>query len=195
MGLPAFRLDEPVPEPGKMKTITIFGLAALLLSGCASSPNIDRMATLTPPQGVAPSALRGNIAVSAVVLGQSLDPGWATGVGPDRFELALESSLRKARLLSAARDAGSYMLVARLENVEPANPANGMTVTLTVSYLMLERAGGKQVLARTVTIPYHGSMAPASAAETLRMANEGAVRANIAKIIDELFAIGPGKVV
>jgi hypothetical protein len=177
-----------------MKTITILGLAALLLSGCASSSHVDRMATLTPPQGAAPSALRGNIAVSAVVFGQSVHREWATGVGPDRFELALEASLRNARLLSAARDAGSYMLVARLENVEPADPANAMTVTLTVSYSMLERASGKQVLARTVTIPYHGSMAPASA-DTLRMANEGAVRANIAKIIDELFAIGPGKVV
>lgn len=178
-----------------MKTITILGLAALLLSGCASSPYIEGMATLTPPPGVAPSALRGNIAVRSVVFGQSVDPEWATGVGPDRFELALEASLRNARLLSAARDAGSYMLVARLENVEPANPANAMTVTLTVSYLMLERASGKEVLARTVTIPYHGSMAPVSAADALRLANEGAVRANITKIIDELFAIGPGKVV
>lgn len=178
-----------------MKTITILGLAALVLCGCATPPRIDRMATLAPQQGVAPSALRGNIAVRSVVFGKSVNPVWATGVGNGRFEQALETSLRNARLLSAAREAGSYVLVANLENVEPANPGNAMTVTLTVNYSMMERATGKEVLARTITIPYNESMAPASAADSLRMANEGAVRANIAKIIEELFAIGPGKVV
>ena len=175
------------------KTVPVLVSVVLagLLSGCAAPARIDQMtATASPSQRVAPTGLRTNIAVRDVTGGKETNPMWKSNVGNSEFEQALEASLRDAGLLAAGKQAGKYTLVAHLENVDQPLAGFSMTVTATVSYSLVERATGKEVFNRRVSLPYTASMGAAFAGtERLRIANEGAVRVNITQLIDELYAL------
>lgn len=115
---------------------------------------------------------------------------WVSNVGNSEFEQALEGSLRDAGLLANGKQAGKYMLVAHLDRVDQPMAGLDMTVTVDVMYSLVERASGREVLNRRITMPYTASFGAAFAGtERLRIANEGAVRANITKLIEELFAL------
>lgn len=169
---------------------------ATLLTGCAAPARMEQMtATVSPQQRIAPTGLRTNIAVRDVTGGKETNPMWISNVGSSEFEQALEASLRDAGLLAGGKQAGKYTLVAHLENVDQPLGGFNMTVTATVSYSLVERATGKEVLSRRVSLPYTASFDSAFAgSERLRIANEGAVRVNISKLIEELFALNVEKV-
>lgn len=175
----------------KMLPVFVSILLVGLLSGCAAPARIDQMtANASAQQRIAPTALRTNIAVRDVTGGKETNPMWVSNVGNSEFEQALEASLRDAGLLAAGKQAGKYTLIAHLENVDQPMAGFSMTVTATVAYSLVERATGKEVLNRRVSLPYTASMGAAfSGAERLRIANEGAIRVNITKLIDELFAL------
>lgn len=164
---------------------------ALLLTGCAAPARIDQMtSTASPAQRVLQTPLRANVAVRDVTGGKETNPMWVSNVGSSEFEQALEASLRDAGLLAPGKQAGKYMLVAHLENLDQPFGGFNMTVTATVSYSLVERATGKEVLNRRVSLPYTASLSSAFVGtERLRIANEGAVKVNIAKLIDELIAM------
>jgi hypothetical protein len=175
------------------KTVYVFLSIALagILSGCAAPARIDQMtATVSTQQRVVPTPLRTNIAVRDVTGGKETNPMWISNVGNSEFEQALEASLRDAGLLAPGKQAGKYMLVAHLESVDQPIAGFSMTVTVTVSYSLVERATGKEVFKRRVSLPYTASaLAAFSGGERIRIANEGAVRANITQLIDELLAL------
>lgn len=175
------------------KTVPVlFSVAfATVLSGCAAPARIDQMtATASPQQRIAPTELRKNIAVRDVTGGKETNPMWVSNVGNSEFEQALEASLRDAGLLAAGKQAGKYTLVAHLENVDQPMGGFNMTVTATVSYSLVERATGKEVFVRRVSLPYTATLGTAfSGSERLRIANEGAVRVNITQAINELLAL------
>lgn len=164
---------------------------AVLMTGCAAPARIEQMtAAVSPQQRILPTPLRTNVAVRDVTGGKETNPMWVSNVGSSEFEQALEASLREAGLLAAGKQAGKYTLVAHLENVDQPMAGFNMTVTVTVAYSLVERATGKEVLSRKVSLPYTASFDAAFAGtERLRIANEGAVRVNISKLIDELFAL------
>lgn len=166
-------------------------IASMLLTGCAAPARIDQMtAFATPAQRVMKTPLHTNVAVRDVTGGKETNPMWVSNVGGSEFEQALEASLRDAGLLSAGKQAGKYTLVAHLENVEQPFGGFDMTVTATVSYSLIERATGKEVFNRRVALPFTASFNSAFiGSERLRIANEGAVKVNIAKLIEELFAL------
>ena len=65
-----------------------------------------------------------------------------------------------------------------------------MTVTASINYVLTERASGKTVYTKTITLPYTAKFSDAFAGyERLRLANEGAARENIKQLIDELIAL------
>ena len=65
-----------------------------------------------------------------------------------------------------------------------------LTVTASVQYTVLERATRKEILKRTIAVPYTAGFADAfMASERLKLANEGAIRVNIQSLINELFAM------
>lgn len=114
---------------------------------------------------------------------------WKSNVGSTEFEHALEMSLRRVGLL-AERQAGHYTLTAHLESVDQPFIGLDMTVTATVSYAISERATGKDVFKKTLAVPYTASFGDSlMGVERLRLANEGAIRANITQFIDELFRL------
>jgi len=65
-----------------------------------------------------------------------------------------------------------------------------LKVTATVEYSLEERSTGKKVFTKTISTPFTATFSDAALAfERLKIANEGAVRENIEKIIDELLSL------
>lgn len=175
----------------KIILVSTLILSAALMTGCATPARTDQMAAaITPQQRVLNTPLRNNVAVRDVTGGKETNPMWTSQVGNSEFEQALEMSLRDAGLLAPGKQAGKYTLTAQLEKLDQPMFGASMTVTATVSYVLVERATGKEVLKRTVMLPYTAAWNAAFAGvERLRLANEGAIKTNIGKIIDEMFAI------
>lgn len=139
---------------------------------------------------IANSPLKENVAIKDVTGGKETNPMWVSNVGSPEFERALEDSLRNAGLLSSNRQAGKFTLTAHLLKLDQPMFGASFTVTATVQYALVERATGKEVLARTVSTPYTAAFSDAfMGAERLKLANEGAIRSNIAALIDALTAI------
>ena len=154
------------------------------------------MASANPAQRVANTPMRNNVAVRDVTGGQETNPMWKSNIGNSEFEQALESSLRDAGLLSVGKQMGKYTLTVNMEKVDQPMFGASMTVTATVNYSLVARATGKEVMNRTIALPFTAAFNSSFiGAERLRLANEGAIRVNIGKIIDELFAVGVDAVV
>lgn len=175
----------------KLNIASILILSAVLLGGCAAPARIDQMSTsATAQQRIAATPMRNNIAVRDVSGGKETNPMWKSNVGNSEFEQALENSLRDAGLLSAGKQAGKYMLTAHMEKVDQPMLGASMTVTVTVNYSLVERASGKEILNRTVNLPYTAAWNSSFiGTERLRLANEGAIKVNIGKIIEEIFGL------
>ena len=177
-----------------MKKLTIASLliiSAVLMTGCASPARVNEMTTsASAAQRIANTPMRNNVAVREVTGGKDTNPMWMSNIGGSEFEQALESSLRDAGLLSSGKQAGKYTLTVHMEKVEQPMFGASMTVTATVNYSLVERASGKEVFNRTIALPFTAAWNSSFiGTERLRLANEGAIRVNIGKIIDELFAV------
>lgn len=163
---------------------------SVYLSGCASPARVESMVVAgQPSQRIAVTPLRDNLAIKDVTGGKETNPMWKSNIGSNEFEQALEGSLKSVGLL-APRQSGRYMLTAHLENVDQPFMGFSMTVTSSVRYMVTERATGKEILSKTIVSPYTASASDAFVgSERLRLANEGSIRENISRLIDELFNI------
>lgn len=164
-------------------------VAAVGIGGCAAPARVEQMSiSASDVSNIAtPPELRSNVAIHDVTGGKETNPMWMSNVGSAEFEQALEASLRAGGMLAPSRAAGKYMLTAHLEKLD--QPAFGVnfTVTATVQYTLSERATGKDVFIRKVTTPYTASFGDAVlGVERLKLANEGAIRANIAKFLEDM---------
>lgn len=169
--------------------IVVFALF-LFLTGCASPARIEQMSVDGhPAQRIAQTPLRNNLAIRDVTGGQETNPMWKSNIGSGEFEQALEASLRTVGLL-AERQSGNYVLIAHLEDVDQPVFGLNFTVTAKVNYVILQRSTGKTVFNRTLAVPYTANFGDAFyGGERLKLANEGAIRANITQLIDELFLL------
>lgn len=167
--------------------------AALVLSGCASPARIDQMQTDTPLAkrvAIEASPLKQSIAIKDVTGGKDTNPLWVSNVSSSDFERALESSLRDAGLLSPNRQGSKYTLTAHMLKLDQPFFGASMTVTATVVYTLVDRASGKEALVTTIASPYTAAWnASFLGAERLKLANEGAIRENITKIVDAVIAL------
>lgn len=179
----------------KLSTISLV-FVAVLLTGCASPARVEQMtAAASPAQRIASTPLKKNVAVKDITGGKETNPAWVSNVGNGEFEKALEASLQDAGLLSEGKQLGKYTLIAHIMKMDQPLMGFDMTVTATVQYTLVERASGKTVLSREIALPFTATISDAfSGVERLRLANEGAVRSNIKKLIEELFAVGADKV-
>lgn len=165
---------------------------ALFLSGCATPARVDQMqvnSTLATRTAAANSPLKESIAVKDVTGGKETNPMWISNVSSSDFSRALEASLKDSGLLSNNNQGSKYTLVAHLQKLDQPLFGASMTVTATVQYSLVERQTGKEVFARTVSMPYTAAWNDAFlGAERLKLANEGAIRVNIQQLIDALLA-------
>lgn len=163
----------------------------VLLTGCATPARSDHMAVMaTPQQRMVQTPLRNNVAVLEVSGGQGSNRLWASKVGNAEFAQALSLSLGDAGLLAADAATARYTLSARMERLEQPLTGMSLTVTATVSYSLVERASGHELLHRTFTLPYTAPFGETfGAIDRMRLANEGAVKTNIAALVDDLVAL------
>lgn len=166
-------------------------LSTALLTGCAGPARSDQMAVAaTPQQRMVLTPLRGNVVVLDVSGGQASNRLWASKVGNREFADALAMSLGDANLLARNPDTARYALSARMERLEQPMTGMNLTVTATVSYSLVERASGNELLRRTHTVPYTASFGDTfGSLDRMRLANEGAVKVNIAAAVEDLLTL------
>lgn len=163
---------------------------AIILSGCASPARIEQMRVEgNPDQRIANTQWRKNLAIRDVTGGKETNPMWMSNVGSSEFERALEASLQAVGLL-ADRQSGRYVLNTHIENIDQPVIGLNFTVTAFVNYHITERSTGRTVFQKTISVPYTAGFGDSIlGVERLRLANEGAIRANITRFIDDLFLL------
>lgn len=170
---------------------TLILIATLLITGCASPAAIDKM-TVNPTLKAEPQStrLKNNILVQSVAGGKSTNPLWISKVGNDGFKQALEDSLRNAALLSGSNASGEFALSAHLLALEQPIAGLDMTVTAAVEYTLSERSTQKVLYSKVISTPFTATFSDAAIGIIrMKVANEGAVRENIQKIINELMVL------
>jgi hypothetical protein len=170
-------------------------LASIALSGCASGATAAGM-TVTQAELVAPAnpTARGAFRLGPVGGGEETNPLWTSQVSNEQFKEALVASLKLAGLLGDG--AARYELTGLL--VELAQPFIGldMTVTATVQYSVTDATTGAVIWSEKLVTPHTATMGDAFVGMTrLKLANEGAVRKNIAQLVQRLGSAAlPGPV-
>lgn len=157
-------------------------------TGCASGATAAGM-TVTPAELVAPANAEARAAyrVGAVGGGEETNPLWTSQVGSNEFREALVASLRAAGLLGDGQ--ARYELKAMLMELKQPFLGFDMTVTATVQYAVTDATTGQVVLSEQVVTPHTATVGDAFVGATrLKLANEGAVRKNIAELVKRLGA-------
>ena len=184
---------KPVPQAHRLGTACLLAALAALVTGCAAPARIEQMqvdTSLAQRTALASSPLKAAVAIKDVTGGSETNPMWVSKVSSSEFERALEASLSAAGLLSPNRQASPFTLLADLNSLEQPYFGASLTVTATVTYFLVQRSSGKTVLEKTIATPYTAAFGDALiASERLRLANEGAMRANITRLIEELAAL------
>lgn len=177
-------------------------LAALLLAtlgACAQPASyaamvVDAQAVDTA-RGPAPS-YRETLVVAPVSGGKETSPLWTSQVGNAEFQEALTRSLIATKLASAnillnpSAANGRYRLEAVLQNLQQPLMGFDLTVTATVAYKLTEISTGALVYESTLVTPATATMGDSVIAiERLKLANEKAIRANLTRLVGELYAL------
>lgn len=162
------------------------------LSGCATPARVDQMAAkkIDTSKIAAEMPLKNGLAVKSVSGGESTNPMWLSKVSDNDFRQALEQSLKTATLLASDQGNSLYVLDTRLISLDQPLIGLDLKVTAVVEYSLEERSSGKKVFSKQISTPFTATFSDAALAfERLKIANEGAVRENIEKIIDELLSL------
>ncbi len=176
-----------------MRATSILALCTLVLAGCATGARIDQMASApkTLTQAVDP-ALRHAINVSEVTGGRETNPMWTSQVSSDAFRRALEESLQNAGIYERVLSHSRYRLIADITRVDQPLMGLDMTVASSVRYSLIETSTNKEVYNRVIAVSYTAKLSDALiGSERLRLANEGAMRVNIEKLVEDLLALKP----
>jgi hypothetical protein len=176
-------------RPGLLLTLV------LLASGCASGARPGAMTVSVSPEAIIAesSPIRRAIEIGAVTGGSETNPLWKSNVSNDSFRAALEQSLALHTMVAAT--GGRYLINADLVSLDQPFAGFELTVTAKVHYTVLSLADQAVRLDQVVETPYTAHFSDAFVAvERLRLANEGAMRANINAIIKRLVeAAQPGQ--
>jgi hypothetical protein len=169
----------------------VFALA-FLVSSCSSGTRQEATAaagTADPPAGD-PPPVKVAIQVGRVDGGDT-NLLWKPEVSDENFRTALEASLAAHAMAEPSAD---YLLDAEL--VELHQPVAGfdVEVTATIHYTLVCSAGGAIRLDEMVTTPFTTTMNDSFIlGERLRLADEGAIKANIDEILAKIAAAAQPK--
>ena len=165
-------------------------LSAMQLTGCASNASSELMTySYKGSQKPANVELVKNINVSQVVGGHETNPLWASKINNENFKVALEQSLKNANLYNEVNK-GNFQLNANLVKLEQPLLGFNLTVTCQVHYKLQNVKSNSIIYDKDITTSYTAKLSDSFVAiERLKMANEGAARANIQKLIDDLYRL------
>jgi hypothetical protein len=160
---------------------------ASLLTGCATAAKSDAM--VAEPVAIAHKS-SGDVSI-AVSGGKATTTMGASQVSDDAFAQALRDSITSSGLFKAvAASGGRYRLTAFIGKVDQPMMGISMTVKMEVSYTLVDTKSGKTVWSKNVASEHTAKMGDAFAGVTrLRLANEGAAKANIQQAITDMSAM------
>lgn len=175
-----------------MKIAFYIAVSVFALTGCATPARVDQMVAkkIDGSKVSTDSPLKKNMAIQGVSGGEPTNPMWLSKVNSDGFKQALESSLKSADFLGEDAAKCNYFLNVRLLSLDQPLFGLDLKVTANVEYVVEEKSSGIKVLNKTVSTPFTATFSDAALAfERLKIANEGAVRENIEKLIEELQSL------
>lgn len=112
------------------------------------------------------------------------------------FRQALEQSLKSAALLASDQANAAYMLEVNLLEVKflMSEAVVALNIDLeflvTAEYSLLEKKTGKKLYTQTIATPFVATMSDSFFAyKRMQVGAEGAARANIEKVVDELLGL------
>lgn len=170
--------------------------AACLLAGCGT-PSQSLTMSLSDADALqlrtwVPEGLKQNIELDHVKGGEATSLWWGSKVSGMALEQAIEDSLRGVGMLPMSPQAAAkYQLrVQMLSLVQPLVAAD-LTVTTTISYSLVDKADGRVLYQRAVRTAHTTEFSDAllSQPERARLANEAAVRQNIATALRDMLAL------
>ncbi|WAC74479.1 hypothetical protein OU995_07110 [Roseateles sp. SL47] len=134
--------------------------------------------------------LRRNVDLEPVLGGQETNRLWGTRISDMSLNQAYQESLRRVGLMPDVPDTGRYQLKVEVLAVAQPNVPVSPEVAVAVRYTLTERTAQKPVYQRTLrTTQKAGLDDSLSPNEQLRIATEGALRANIAELLRELASL------
>jgi hypothetical protein len=164
-------------------------LSVLILGGCATPAAVEQMAVSLPITQTNP-ALKNSVGVLDVTGGRETNPMWTSQVSSDAFRRALEQSLQNAGMFSKIASGGRYQLTADLTRLDQPLMGFDMTVTSTVRYSLVDNQTRKEVYSRVIQVGHTATISDAFVgSQRLKLANEGAVQANIKSFINDLIVL------
>ncbi len=172
-----------------MKRFLTLAVVAITVSGCASASDPGAMAVgVTQATLIADtSPLHHAVNAPTVTGGKDTNPLWVSNVSNGDFAEALRQTLAADTIL--ATDKGRFNLAAQLVSLKQPMMGFDMTVTADVKYTLTDVATGKVVWQKELTTPYTAKLSDAFlGVERLKLANEGAIKANISQMIAALIA-------
>ena len=161
--------------------------SACLLAGCATGAKPEAM--VAEKVAVAhPSSSDVSIVVSG---GKATSSAGASQISDDAFAQALTDSITKSGLFRAVTASGGrYKLTAFIGKVDQPMMGFSMTVKMEVSYTLVDTEANKAIWSKNIPSEYTAKASAAFAGvERLRLANEGAAKANIQQAITEMAAL------
>ena len=169
--------------------VLILVAVCLSLAACASGAQPAQMISAAA-EGQAigdASPLKNSMTVGPVTGGSKTSPLWKSEVSNEDFAEALRQTLIARTMLASAN--ARFVLNAELLELDQPFAGFDMEVTSTVKYRLTNADGSKAVFETTVKAPYTANFSSAFlGVKRLQLANEGAMRENIGKFIEQLIA-------
>jgi hypothetical protein len=173
-----------------LRSFGVLAMVALLsLAGCAYQPDFSTtpdLKDIDTSRGPAPT-YRDAITAAPVSGGKDDHLFSVPNISNKEFQASLVRTLLNAKLASASN--GRYRLDATLKLDQPFITIN-TTVTAIVAYRLTDVATGTVVYDKTLETPGTAQyMEIAVASERMKLANARALKANLRRLVEELYAL------
>ena len=175
-----------------VKSITLLLVVSsmFVLAGCATNAGTDKMvphyAMTQPPKN---KELKRGITVGQVTGGHETNPLWMSKINNENFKSALVQSLQEANLYHLL-DGAKYNLEATLIRLHQPFIGFNYTVVCEINYLLKNIANSKTIYNKNITTSYTAKFSDSPIAIVrLKKANEGAAKANIKQLVDDLYQL------
>ena len=172
------------------KKITYLSFIACMitLGGCATNANSRNM--VYQPVAVAKPknpALVNNITVMNVTGGEETNPLWLSKIDNSNFKMALEQSLQQSNLYNQTGNARYHLNATLIKLHQPFMGLN-MTVSSEVKYNVEDQKTHREIYNKDILATYTAEVSDSLiGVERLKLATEGAAKANIQKFIEDLL--------
>lgn len=166
-------------------------IAFIALTGCAQNSRVDEMVynsgvVMQKPKN---PSLSHNIAVNNIRGGHETNPLWTSQINNANFKEALKKSLQHANLYHDF-SGSKYSLDAKLVKLKQPLIGLNLTVTCRVHYNIKDIKANTSIYDKDIETSYTAKISDAFVATIrLKIANEGAARENIQKLIEDLYRL------